>query len=84
MLARMQALWADAQAAEQGIGEGEAGALDRFIFAAGTMIETFRLAKGNFKKDRVSGFVSITCLAIHRCRKYGRSSRAGCHSHSRS
>lgn len=50
----MQILWSEVQAAEEGIEEGDLGALDRFIYAAGTMIENFRLAKSNFNKNRVS------------------------------
>jgi general transcription factor 3C polypeptide 3 (transcription factor C subunit 4) len=54
MRGRMQGLWADVVSAEEGIGNGEPGALDKFIYSAGTMIETFRLAKSNFGKNRVS------------------------------
>lgn len=54
MRGRMQGLWADVVSAEDGIGNGEPGALDKFIYSAGTMIETFRLAKSNFGKNRVS------------------------------
>lgn len=54
MRGRMQGLWADVISAEEGIGNGEPGALDKFIYSAGTMIETFRLAKSNFGKNRVS------------------------------
>ena len=53
MRLKMQSLWLDVQAAEVGIDEGKQGALDRLIYAAGTMIENFRLAKGNFNKNRV-------------------------------
>lgn len=51
----MQGLWEDVQKAEDGINNGDPWALDKFIHAAGTMIETFRLAKSNFTKNRVSG-----------------------------
>lgn len=50
----MQGLWEDVQKAEDGINNGDPWALDKFIHAAGTMIETFRLAKSNFTKNRVS------------------------------
>lgn len=50
----MQGLWEDVQKAEEGINNGDPWALDKFIHAAGTMIETFRLAKSNFTKNRVS------------------------------
>lgn len=49
----MNSLWDDVQIAEEGINDGEPWALDKFIHAAGTMIETFRLAKSNFTKNRV-------------------------------
>ncbi|OCF32590.1 hypothetical protein I317_00359 [Kwoniella heveanensis CBS 569] len=52
MRTQMQNLWLDVQEAERGIDEGEAGALDRFISAAGTMIENYRLNRGNFSKSR--------------------------------
>jgi general transcription factor 3C polypeptide 3 (transcription factor C subunit 4) len=57
MRGRMQGLWADVLAAEEGIGKGEPGALDSFTYSAGTMIETYRLARGNFGKNRVSCLV---------------------------
>lgn len=50
----MQGLWEDVQKAEDGINNGDPWALDKFIHSAGTMIETFRLAKSNFTKNRVS------------------------------
>lgn len=50
----MASLWDEVQEAEQGINEGEPWALDKFIQSAGTMVETFRLAKSNFTKNRVS------------------------------
>jgi general transcription factor 3C polypeptide 3 (transcription factor C subunit 4) len=55
MKSAMQGLWEQVQAAEQGIEAvpPEVGALDRFIMSAGTMVENFRLAKGNFSKGRV-------------------------------
>jgi hypothetical protein len=49
----MERLWTDARSAEAGIEAGEPGALDLFVDAAGTMIETYRLARGNFGKNRV-------------------------------
>ncbi|WVQ98069.1 hypothetical protein IAU59_005191 [Kwoniella sp. CBS 9459] len=52
MRTQMQNLWLDVQDAERGIDNGEAGALDRFISAAGTMIENYRLNRGNFSKSR--------------------------------
>ncbi|WVF69789.1 hypothetical protein IAT40_004568 [Kwoniella sp. CBS 6097] len=52
MRTQMKNLWLDVQDAERGIDEGEAGALDRFISAAGTMIENYRLNRGNFSKSR--------------------------------
>lgn len=55
----MQGLWDDVQKAEDGINNGDPWALDKFIHAAGTMIETFRLAKSNFTKNRVSGLKRI-------------------------
>jgi hypothetical protein len=50
---KMNDLWREVQEAEAGIEAGDAGALDRFIGAAGVMIENFRLAKANFGKHRV-------------------------------
>ncbi|ORX38805.1 hypothetical protein BD324DRAFT_655212, partial [Kockovaella imperatae] len=52
MKTTMQSLWEDVQAAEEGIANGDLQALDRFIDAAGTMVENFRLAKANFNKTR--------------------------------
>nr|XP_018265461.1 uncharacterized protein I303_01827 [Kwoniella dejecticola CBS 10117]OBR87619.1 hypothetical protein I303_01827 [Kwoniella dejecticola CBS 10117] len=52
MRSQMQNLWKDVQDAEKGIEEGDIGALDRFISAAGTMIENYRLNRGNFSKSR--------------------------------
>jgi general transcription factor 3C polypeptide 3 (transcription factor C subunit 4) len=52
--AKMQQLWEEVREAEAGIESGDAGALDRFVGAAGLMIENFRLAKHNFGKNRVS------------------------------
>lgn len=49
----MASLWEEVQEAERGINEGEPWALDKFIHSAGTMVETFRLAKSNFTKNRV-------------------------------
>lgn len=54
MKQKMQALWEEVQAAEAEIGEGVAGALDRFISAGGLMVENFRMARSNFGKNRVS------------------------------
>ena len=54
MKQKMQALWEEVQTAETEIGEGVAGALDRFISAGGTMVENFRMARSNFGKNRVS------------------------------
>lgn len=50
----MRSLWEDVQRAESGIQNGEAGALDEFVQAAGTMVENFRLARSNFNKNRVT------------------------------
>jgi general transcription factor 3C polypeptide 3 (transcription factor C subunit 4) len=60
----MKGLWQDVREAEEGINNGEAWALDKFIHSAGTMIETYRLAKSNFTKNR-----GIT--RIPKRRKYG-------------
>ncbi|KLT39056.1 TPR-like protein [Cutaneotrichosporon oleaginosum] len=60
----MQGLWDDVQKAEEGINNGDPWALDKFIHSAGTMIETFRLARSNFTKNR--GIVRIP-----KRRKYG-------------
>lgn len=62
--ATMASLWEEVQEAEQGINEGEPWALDKFIHSAGTMVETFRLAKSNFTKNR-----GIT--RVLKNRKYG-------------
>lgn len=48
-----RALWEDVKYAEQGVTDGMSGAIDAFIEASGDMIEIFRMAKGNFGKDRV-------------------------------
>lgn len=53
MKQKMQALWDEVRMAEDAIGEGVDGALERFILAAGTMVENFRLARSNFDKNRV-------------------------------
>lgn len=53
MKQKMQALWDEVRMAEEAIGEGVDGALERFILAAGTMVENFRLARSNFDKTRV-------------------------------
>lgn len=56
MQQRMKELWEEVQAAEAVIdagGEGFTMALDRFIAAAGTMVENFRMARGNFGRNRV-------------------------------
>lgn len=63
MRTRMQELWEQVQTAEAEIQEGHPTALDRFIEAAGTMVENFRLAKSNFGKNRVS----ITCYENDQC-----------------
>ncbi|KAK8847416.1 hypothetical protein IAR55_005274 [Kwoniella newhampshirensis] len=52
MRSQMQNLWQDVQDSELGTEQGDVGALDRFIQAAGTMIENYRLNKGNFTKSR--------------------------------
>lgn len=54
MKLKMQSLWEEVQEAEAGIAEGDMGALERFIYAAGTMVENYRLARSNFTKSRVS------------------------------
>jgi general transcription factor 3C polypeptide 3 (transcription factor C subunit 4) len=54
MRQKMQEMWEEVQDAEAALAEGNNGALDRFIYAAGTMIENFRLARSNFTKNRVS------------------------------
>lgn len=65
--ATMASLWEEVQEAEQGINEGEPWALDKFIHSAGTMVETFRLAKSNFTKNRVGagGKLWLTPLGYH-------------------
>ena len=68
MRSTMESLWQEVQAAEAGIQENEAGALDRYIQAAGTMIENFRLAKGNFGKSRVSHIVYVFAISSRRPR----------------
>jgi general transcription factor 3C polypeptide 3 (transcription factor C subunit 4) len=57
----MQDLWRQVQSAEEGITSDppEEGALDRFVMAAGTMIENYRLARSNFTKGRVGSFSRI-------------------------
>ncbi|WRT64759.1 uncharacterized protein IL334_001693 [Kwoniella shivajii] len=64
MRSQMQNLWQDVQDAEKGIDEGDIGALDRFIAAAGTMIENYRLNRGNFSKSR--GVVRILKSKKHK------------------
>lgn len=54
MRQKMQEFWEEVQMAEAGIMNGDFGSLDRFVAAAGTMIENFRLAKANFSKNRAS------------------------------
>lgn len=49
----MHSLWDDVQRSEEALNNGDPFALDQFIHAAGTMIETFRLAKSNFSRSRV-------------------------------
>ncbi|WOO80159.1 Transcription factor tau subunit sfc4 [Vanrija pseudolonga] len=48
----MKRLFQDAEAAEEQLNEGEPWALEAFTEAADRMIETFRLAKSNFSKNR--------------------------------
>jgi len=60
---KMQALWSEVQGAEEGIEQGDIGALERFVEAAGTMIENYRLSKGNFTKARVSAFIRSKTMA---------------------
>ncbi|KAL1412045.1 transcription factor TFIIIC subunit tfc4 [Vanrija albida] len=48
----MKRLFQDAELAEQQLNEGEPWALEAFTEAADRMIETFRLAKSNFSKNR--------------------------------
>jgi general transcription factor 3C polypeptide 3 (transcription factor C subunit 4) len=50
---KMAEYWEEVQEAEAGIASGNIGALDKFVSAAGVMIENFRLAKRNFQKNRV-------------------------------
>ncbi|WWD21507.1 hypothetical protein CI109_105993 [Kwoniella shandongensis] len=52
MRSQMQSLWQDVQESEAGTERGDVGALDQFIQAAGTMIENYRLNRGNFTKSR--------------------------------
>jgi general transcription factor 3C polypeptide 3 (transcription factor C subunit 4) len=59
MAEQMHSLWADVQEAEVGIDNGDLGALEQFIYAAGTMIENYRLARGNFNKSRVNISVKV-------------------------
>ncbi len=59
MRLKMRSLWDEVLEAEQGIDEGDPGALDQFIYAAGTMIENFRLARSNFSKSRVSRILRV-------------------------
>jgi general transcription factor 3C polypeptide 3 (transcription factor C subunit 4) len=68
MSTTMQELWQQVQSAEQGITSdpAEEGALDRFVMAAGTMIENYRLARSNFTKGRVRDSVDAAkILADH-------------------
>lgn len=56
----MSSLWEEVREAEQGINDGEPWALDKFIHSAGTMVETFRLAKSNFTKNRVCAIATAS------------------------
>ena len=60
----MQDLWAQVLLAESGIGEGEPGALEHFIQAAGTMIENFQLAKILYSKNRVGRRMGQWCFVV--------------------
>jgi general transcription factor 3C polypeptide 3 (transcription factor C subunit 4) len=60
MKQKMHALWDEVRTAEEAIGEGVHGALERFILAAGTMVENFRLARSNFDKNRVRVFGAVS------------------------
>ncbi|ODO08005.1 hypothetical protein I350_03588 [Cryptococcus amylolentus CBS 6273] len=52
MRSQMQSLWLDVQAAERGTMEGEEGAVDRFVEAAGVLVENYRMDRSNFGKNR--------------------------------
>lgn len=54
MRQKMTSMWESAREAEEGINDGRIGALEEYMRVAGTMVETFRLAKRNFGKGRVS------------------------------
>lgn len=71
MRQKMMALWRDVQEAERGTENGDVGALDKFIYSAGTMVENHRMAARMFNKNRVS-------LLASRCRRRGRSDLPRC------
>lgn len=61
----MNSLWQDVQKSEAELNNGNQWALEQFIQAAGTMIETFRLAKNNFSRTRVSYSFQIWLTSGH-------------------
>jgi hypothetical protein len=54
MRQKMVSLWQEVLEAERSLVEGDVGALDMFIQAAGTMIDNHRMAKHMFSRNRVS------------------------------
>lgn len=59
MRQKMVALWEDVNDAEASLELQEAGALDRFIYCAGTLVENHRLARRMFSKDRVRLSIAV-------------------------
>jgi len=55
----MVSLWEEVLDAERMLDDGDVGALDMFIQAAGTMIDNHRMAKHMFTRHRV-GLSSLT------------------------
>ena len=65
MRQKMVSLWQEVLAAEKALDEGDVGALDAFILAAGTMIDNHRMAKQMFTRHRVSsGFRYMTLYNV--------------------
>lgn len=60
MRQKMVSLWQEVLEAERALDEGDVGALDMFIQAAGTMIDNHRMAKHMFGRNRVCVAISIS------------------------
>lgn len=64
MRSTMVSLWEEVLDAERMLDDGDVGALEMFIQAAGTMIDNHRMAKHMFKRDKVGlSFLTFALLS---------------------